>query len=77
MATHYGPYNTICGIGITVGNLLTGVAPDFAHDAGVPTLPWVALGLLGLACAVALYVLHRTGRLSPAQIGGGRQTVAA
>jgi hypothetical protein len=24
VATHYGVYNTICGIGITVGNLLTG-----------------------------------------------------
>ncbi|MFF5808983.1 MFS transporter [Streptomyces sp. NPDC012746] len=77
VATHYGLYNTICGIGITVGNLLTGVALDAARSAGVPALPWAALGLLGLACAAALYALHRTGRLSPAQAEGGRQTVAA
>ncbi|MFD9516310.1 MFS transporter [Streptomyces sp. NPDC059979] len=77
VATHYGLYNTICGIGITVGNLLTGVALDAARSAGVPALPWTALGLLGLACAAALYALHRTGRLSPAQTEGGRQTVAA
>ncbi|WP_314252123.1 MDR family MFS transporter [Streptomyces kutzneri] len=77
VATHYGLYNTICGIGITVGNLLTGVALDAARNAGVPALPWAALGLLGLACAAALYVLHRTGRLSPARTKGGRQAVAA
>ncbi|MGW0300391.1 hypothetical protein ACWDYK_27375, partial [Streptomyces anthocyanicus] len=30
--------------------------------AGVPALPWIALLVLGLACAAALYALHRTGR---------------
>ncbi|MFJ6755166.1 MDR family MFS transporter [Streptomyces sp. NPDC091273] len=77
VATHYGLYNTICGIGITVGNLLTGMALDAARKAGLPALPWAALGLLGLACAAALHALHRTGRLSPAQAEGGRQAVAA
>ncbi|WP_371589003.1 MDR family MFS transporter [Streptomyces virginiae] len=77
VATHYGLYNTICGIGITVGNLLTGMALDAARNAGVPALPWVALGLLGLTCAAALYALHRTGRLSPAQPEGGRHVVVA
>ena len=64
VATHYGLYNTICGIGITLGNLLTGVSLDVARRAGVPALPWVALLVLGLGCATALYGLHRTGRLS-------------
>ncbi|MCX5129509.1 MFS transporter [Streptomyces sp. NBC_00347] len=77
VATHYGLYNTICGIGITVGNLLTGIALDAARNAEVPALPWVALGLLGLACAAALCTLHRTGRLSPSQAEGGRQAVTA
>lgn len=63
VATHYGLYNTICGIGITLGNLLTGVALDAAREAGMPALPWVSLCALGLACAAALYGLHRTGRL--------------
>jgi MFS family permease len=64
VATHYGLYNTICGIGITLGNLLTGAALDAAREAGVPALPWICLCALGLACAAALYGLHRTGRLA-------------
>jgi MFS family permease len=64
VATHYGLYNTICGIGITLGNLLTGAALDAAREAGVPALPWISLVALGLACAIALYGLHRTGRLA-------------
>ncbi|MFG2029018.1 MFS transporter [Streptomyces sp. NPDC048825] len=63
VATHYGLYNTICGVGITLGNLLTGAALDAAREAGMPALPWVSLCALGLACAAALYGLHRTGRL--------------
>ncbi|KDN75208.1 MFS transporter [Streptomyces olindensis] len=64
VATHYGLYNTICGIGITVGNLGTGAALDAARAAGMPALPWITLCALGLACASALYGLHRTGRLA-------------
>ncbi|WP_328349523.1 MFS transporter [Streptomyces sp. NBC_00445] len=64
VATHYGLYNTICGIGITVGNLGTGAALDAARAAGMPALPWITLCVLGLACAAALYGLHRTGRLT-------------
>ncbi|WP_128377289.1 MFS transporter [Streptomyces cavernae] len=64
VATHYGLYNTICGVGITLGNLLTGAALDAAREAGMPALPWISLCALGLACAAALYGLHRTGRLA-------------
>lgn len=62
VATHYGLYNTICGIGITVGNLLTGAALDAARNAGVSALPWIVLFLLGLGCAAALYGLEQIGR---------------
>ncbi|GAA2612798.1 MFS transporter [Streptomyces tubercidicus] len=65
VATHYGLYNTICGIGITLGNLLTGAALDASRSAGLPALPWIALPALGLACSAALHGLHRTGRLAP------------
>ncbi|MGW6455069.1 MFS transporter [Streptomyces sp. NPDC055078] len=65
VATHYGLYNTVCGVGITLGNLLTGVSLDAARAAGMSALPWLALLALGLACAAALYGLHRTGRLAP------------
>ncbi|MEU0680175.1 MULTISPECIES: MFS transporter [Streptomyces] len=64
VATHYGLYNTICGVGITLGNLLTGAALDAAREAGMSALPWLALLALGVACAGSLYALHRTGRLA-------------
>ncbi|NJQ02922.1 MFS transporter [Streptomyces sp. PLAI1-29] len=64
IATHYGLYNTVCGIGITLGNLLTGAALDTARAAGMSALPWVALSVLGLVCAAAVLGLHRTGRLA-------------
>ena len=64
VATHYGLYNTICGIGITLGNLLTGAALDAARAAEASAIPWIALLTLGTACAAALYGLHRSGRLA-------------
>ncbi|MFD3947510.1 MDR family MFS transporter [Streptomyces sp. NPDC058579] len=64
VATHYGLYNTVCGVGITLGNLLIGAALDAARKAGLSALPWLALTALGLVCTAALYVLHRTGRLA-------------
>ncbi|WP_405652281.1 MDR family MFS transporter [Streptomyces sp. NBC_00019] len=64
VATHYGLYNTICGVGITLGNLLTGAALDAARSAGMSALPWLALLVLGLVCAGSLYGLHRAGHLT-------------
>ncbi|MFD9726076.1 MFS transporter [Streptomyces sp. NPDC059072] len=69
VATHYGLYNTVCGAGIAVGNLLTGAALDAARAAGVSALPWLALSALGLGCAAALYGLQRTGRLAASVVG--------
>lgn len=66
VATHYGLYNTICGIGITLGNLLTGAALDAARSVGAPALPWAVLATVGGGCAVAVLALHRTGRLTAA-----------
>ncbi|MGW3071525.1 MFS transporter [Kitasatospora sp. NPDC001132] len=63
VATHYGLYNTVCGIGITVGNLLTGAALDAARAAGLAALPWLALCALGVICALSLHALHRGRRL--------------
>ncbi|MET8830718.1 MFS transporter [Streptomyces sp. NPDC004610] len=69
VATHYGLYNTVCGIGITLGNLGTGAALDAARSAGMPALPWITLAALGLACAAALHGLHRGGRLGATPAG--------
>ncbi|SFB56776.1 Predicted arabinose efflux permease, MFS family [Amycolatopsis marina] len=65
VATHYGLYNTICGVGIAIGNLATGASLDLARSSGVPWLPWVVLMLIGAACALGVGTLSRSGRLAP------------
>ncbi|HET6861128.1 MAG TPA: MFS transporter [Streptomyces sp.] len=67
VATHYGLYNTICGVGITAGNLLTGAALDASRRIGFPALPWLSLAALGLACAGAIHLLSRRGSLAAAR----------
>jgi predicted MFS family arabinose efflux permease len=59
VATHYGLYNTVAGIGIALGNLLIGAL----LDAASPALSWIALSFLGGACALAVHLLARRGRL--------------
>jgi MFS family permease len=63
VATHYGLYNTVCGIGILLGNLLTGTALDLGRATGLPALPWLALTGIGLLCAAGVGGLDRAGRL--------------
>ncbi|MEW2492392.1 MFS transporter [Streptomyces nodosus] len=62
VATHYGLYNTISGLGITLGNLALGALWDAVH-ANAPWLVWTALALTGAGCATAIAALARTGRL--------------
>ncbi|MFE0702744.1 MFS transporter [Streptomyces sp. NPDC058872] len=61
VATHYGLYNTVCGIGITLGNLGTGALLDVT---GWSAVPWLALCGVGLVCAAAMALLARGGRLA-------------
>ncbi|GAA2789765.1 MFS transporter [Streptomyces showdoensis] len=61
VATHYGLYNTVCGIGITLGNLGTGVLLDLT---GWSAVPWLTLCAVGLGCAAAMAALARGGRLA-------------
>ncbi|MFF2521065.1 MFS transporter [Streptomyces liangshanensis] len=63
VATHYGLYNTVCGVGITVGNLATGAVLDAGRDAGAAALPWLVLALVGAGCAGAVAALARSGHL--------------
>ncbi|MFC9391260.1 MFS transporter [Streptomyces venezuelae] len=60
VATHYGLYNTVCGVGITLGNLGTGALLDVT---GWSAAPWLALCGVGLVCAAAMALLARGGRL--------------
>jgi MFS family permease len=75
VATHYGFYNTVCGVGIMLGNLGTGWALDLAAGHGLSSLPWLVLFGLGLVCAAALWSLRRRGLLpaeSERRSRGGR-----
>ncbi|GAB7048421.1 MULTISPECIES: MFS transporter [Catenuloplanes] len=65
VGTYYGLYNTLAGIGIAAGNLLTGAAIDTATRHGWPALPWLALTATGLLGAAALTGLSRAGHLHP------------
>ncbi|MFJ9559370.1 MFS transporter [Streptomyces fuscichromogenes] len=67
VATHYGLYNTVSGLGITLGNLGTGALWDFARRHDALWLPWTALTATGLACAASVAGLARTGRLTTPQ----------
>ncbi|OMI38890.1 MFS transporter [Streptomyces sparsogenes] len=62
LATHYGLYNTVSGLGITLGNLALGALWDATHPTA-PWLVWTTLALTGAACATAVTALSRTGRL--------------
>lgn len=66
VATHYGLYNTVCGVTIMLGNLLTGGALDAARELGQPWLPWLALSVIGIACAIGLGLLTRASGLDAA-----------
>ncbi|MDX3854585.1 MFS transporter [Streptomyces sp. AK02-01A] len=63
VATHYGFYNTVSGLGVTLGNLATGALWDVAERHHVLWLTWIALTGTGLACAGAVSALARGGRL--------------
>ncbi|GGN89493.1 hypothetical protein GCM10011579_084410 [Streptomyces albiflavescens] len=64
VATHYGLYNTLSGLGITLGNLATGVLWDFADQHDALWLTWWALAATGFACAGSVAGLARSGRLA-------------
>ncbi|MGW1893466.1 MFS transporter [Streptomyces sp. NPDC002004] len=74
VATHYGLYNTVSGLGITLGNLTTGALWDTAERLGHPELTWLALAATGAVCAGCVAALERSGRLSG---GPGRELTPA
>ncbi|MBL7495135.1 MFS transporter, partial [Frankia sp. CNm7] len=65
MGTYYGLYSTLSGIGIAIGNLLTGAALDTGRNIGIAALPWIILALTGGLCAASVHRLDRAGRLAP------------
>ncbi|QHA03276.1 MFS transporter [Streptomyces broussonetiae] len=67
VATHYGLYNTVSGLGITLGNLGVGALWDFALRHGAMWLTWTALTATGVGCAAAVTALAHGGRLTVRQ----------
>jgi MFS family permease len=65
VATHYGFYNTLSGIGITLGNLATGVIWDLGWAWQQPALVWIALAATGAAGTAMLSLLAARGHLDP------------
>jgi MFS family permease len=63
VATHYGFYNTLAGIGITLGNLGTGVVWGAGQTQGWPWLVWTVCAATGAAGTMALALLLRSGHL--------------
>ncbi|MGQ0465247.1 MAG: hypothetical protein ACT4QG_07980 [Sporichthyaceae bacterium] len=66
VATHYGLYNTVAGIGITLGNLGTGLVWDAGASRGWPWLVWSVLAAVGAFGVLALFALVRAGHLPDA-----------
>ncbi|MET9913840.1 MFS transporter [Streptomyces sp. NPDC006476] len=64
VATHYGLYNTVAGLGITLGNLTTGAVWDAADRWGRLELTWWGLVATGAFCAGCVGLLARSGRLA-------------
>ncbi|MEU6409214.1 MFS transporter [Microbispora sp. NPDC046933] len=62
VATHYGLYNTVAGIAVTLGNVIIGALLDSAGSA----TPWALLAAAGTAGAIAVHFLTRGRRATDA-----------
>jgi MFS family permease len=71
VATHYGFYNTVVGVGILAGNLATGAVVGAARAAGADRAVWLGLSIIGVGAAFAL---HRLDRPQHAQRASTRAT---
>ncbi|GAD83364.1 putative major facilitator superfamily transporter [Nocardia asteroides NBRC 15531] len=72
VATHYGFYNTVVGVGILVGNLATGTLVGAAREAGLDWVVWAGLTAIGVLAAYALARLERTDRTTTPEHVTGR-----
>ncbi|GIG69305.1 MFS transporter [Phytomonospora endophytica] len=73
VATHYGLYSSVAGVGIAAGNTIIGTSLDTAGT----TVPWLAMAALGVLGAVGLRTLRRRGLLSPAAEPAGELVARA
>ncbi|MEV6334075.1 MFS transporter [Nocardia vinacea] len=66
VATHYGFYNTVVGVGILAGNLATGAVVGAARNVEADWAVWLGLTAIGVVAAMAL---HHLDRPQPARHG--------
>lgn len=64
VATHYGFYSTIVGVGILLGNLGVGSLWGTVHRVNSDAV-WGGLILVGLATVAGLYALDRSSQAAP------------
>ena len=76
VATHYGLYNTVVGVGILAGNLGTGALMSLGNRLGFPALIWLVLIIVGSGAALALRALYRAGALSGPEAAARESDVA-
>lgn len=73
VATHYGFYSTIIGLGVLVGNLGIGSLMSAARRFNAHELPWTVMVLVGMVAAFGLRRLNHRTRGSIAQTAPLRQ----
>ena len=66
LATYFGMYAVVQGIGAALGNVAGGAVLDLGQASGSAGLPWALMVSVGLTCAASLTILDRTGQLRPA-----------
>ncbi|MFF0637714.1 MDR family MFS transporter [Nocardia sp. NPDC004151] len=69
VATHYGFYSTVVGVGILIGNLGTGAVVGAARDSGADWAIWVGLTAIGALSTLALHRLDRSRPTQAATVG--------
>jgi MFS family permease len=65
VATHWGFYNTIVGVGILAGNFAVGSMMGAAQSTGASQLLWGGLVIVGAIAAAALHRLNQLHLLRP------------
>ncbi len=74
VATHYGLYNTVVGVGILIGNLATGAVVGAARDADADWAVWLGLSTIGAIATVALHRLDKPQHPAPTTPGADTTT---
>ena len=73
LGTYFGFYYLVQGIGGIAGNLAIGAAFDMGHAQGLASLPWLLMFGFGLASALSIMALDRTGQIDQVSLISAKQ----